>query len=89
MVRNGLVACQNWPSSSEIGTRPTHIQTNTKPNQFAVLSWCTDLLAVGSGQASWTVRCGLRPRHVLVSVAGTHGLPTRCCLCQMRAFLNP
>ena len=30
-VRRGLTARQNWPRSTEIGTRPTHIQTNTNP----------------------------------------------------------
>ena len=40
MVRSGLVARQNWPSSSEIGTSPTHIQTKTKPKTGLVSrSW--------------------------------------------------
>ncbi len=31
MVRIGFVARQIWPNSNDSGTRPTQIQTNTKP----------------------------------------------------------
>ena len=60
-VRSGLVARQNQPRSSEIGTSPTHIQTKTKPKIGLVSLSCPAIAA--SAAMAYAAKISRRPAH--------------------------